>query len=73
MVIHWDSLKFAIVDMSNSAEALVTPPSKKNNEYRASFFQHHQTNEASRFNVIAMSPSETKIPYTIDWIQNAFM
>ena len=37
------------------------------------FLQHHQTDAASRFDVIAMSPSETKIPYTIDWIQNAFI
>ena len=37
------------------------------------FIQDHQTDTASRFDVIAMSPSETKIPYNIEWIQNAFM
>tara|TARA_S200000501_G_scaffold376703_1_gene432493 strand:+ start:3965 stop:4129 length:165 start_codon:yes stop_codon:yes gene_type:complete len=37
------------------------------------FFQRHQTDTASQFNFIAMSPSETKLPYTIIWMQNAFM
>ena len=56
-----------------SASSITAKKQKKIMNTALHFLQHHQTDAASRFDVIAMSPSETKIPYTIDWIQNAFM
>ena len=56
-----------------SASSITAKKQKKIMNTALDFLQHHKTDAASRFDVIAMSPSETKIPYTIDWIQNAFM
>ena len=61
------------VQFGGSASSITAKKQKKIMNTALHFLQHHQTDAASRFDVIAMSPSETKIPYTIDWIQNAFM
>ncbi|HCH20189.1 MAG: YraN family protein [Cellvibrionales bacterium] len=60
-------------EFGGSANSITTQKQKKIRNTALHFLQHHRTDAASRFDVIAMSPSETKIPYTIDWIQNAFM
>ena len=61
------------LQFGGSASSITAKKQKKIMNTALHFLQHHQTDTASRFDVIAMSPSETKIPYTIDWIQNAFM
>lgn len=60
------------VQFGGSASS-ITAKKKKIMNTALHFLHHHQTDAASRFDVIAMSPSETKIPYNINWIQIAFM
>ncbi len=61
------------VQFGGSASSITAQKQKKIMNTALYYLQRHQTDTASRFDVIAMSPSKTKIPYTIDWIQNAFM
>lgn len=56
-----------------SAMSITQKKQKKIINTAMHFLQNNQTDTASRFDVIAMSPSKAKMAYTIEWIQNAFI